>query len=187
MHSLVIFNGSARKGQYTEHVTAFVKKIATATGNWHCTVIDPREYNFVLDDEGPTAGRAEITAAMADADAFVVVAPEYNHSYSGSLKYLLDLNMKEYIHKPVACIGVSSGPFGGTRVIESLMPVLREVGMVTSFADVNVSKVGEEITDGQFQNPEKWEKRMQAMLQELYWLSQTLQYGRKNIASKHHE
>ena len=67
------------------------------------------------------------------ADGLVIVAPEYNHGYPGILKHALDTNLKEYIHKPVGLCGVSAGGFGGTRVIESLLPVMRELGMVTIF------------------------------------------------------
>lgn len=67
------------------------------------------------------------------ADAFVLMAPEYNHGYPGLLKHVLDTNLKEYIHKAVGVCGVSAGNFGGTRVIENLLPVLRELGLVTIF------------------------------------------------------
>lgn len=65
------------------------------------------------------------------ADGIVIVTPEYNRGYPGLLKYVLDTNLKEYIHKAVGICGVSAGGFGGARVIENLLPVLRELGLVT--------------------------------------------------------
>jgi hypothetical protein len=73
---------------------------------------------------------------MDRADALVVVSPEYNHGYSGLLKHVLDSCLKEYIHKAVGIVGVSAGPFGGARVIQNLLPVMRELGLVTIFWDV---------------------------------------------------
>lgn len=35
----------------------------------------------------------------------------------------------------------SAGPFGGSRVIQNLLPVMRELGLVTIFWDVNFSSV----------------------------------------------
>src|SRR5437870_13891055 len=78
---------------------------------------------------------------MDRADALVIVAPEYNHGYSGLLKHVLDSCLKEYIHKAVGIVGVSAGPFGGARVVENLLPVMRELGLVTTFWDVNFSSV----------------------------------------------
>jgi hypothetical protein len=67
------------------------------------------------------------------ADALVIVAPEYNHGYPGLLKHVLDTNLKEYIHKAAGIVGVSAGIFGGARAIQNLIPVLRELGLVTIF------------------------------------------------------
>ena len=75
------------------------------------------------------------------ADALVLVVPEYNHGYPGLLKHVLDTNLKEYIHKAVGICGVSAGGLGGTRVIENLLPVMRELGLVTIFWDGNFSSV----------------------------------------------
>ena len=72
------------------------------------------------------------SSRMTRADALVIVAPEYNHGYSGMLKHVLDSCLKEYIHKAVGIVGVSAGPFGGARVIENLLPVMRELQCVES-------------------------------------------------------
>jgi NAD(P)H-dependent FMN reductase len=68
--------------------------------------------------------------AAARADAFVIVSPEYNHGYPGELKILLDSLNEEYRGKPALIAGVSSGPFGGTRMADHLKVVLAELKMV---------------------------------------------------------
>ena len=78
---------------------------------------------------------------MDRADALVLVSPEYNHGYPGLLKHVLDTSLKEYIHKAVGVAGVSAGVFGGARAIQNLIPVLRELGLVTIFWDVNFTSV----------------------------------------------
>src|SRR5262245_63099972 len=75
------------------------------------------------------------------ADGLVIVTPEYNRGYPGLLKHVLDTNLKEYIHKAVGICGVSAGGFGGTRVIQNLLPVMRELGLVTIFWDGNFYNV----------------------------------------------
>src|SRR6476661_11096621 len=113
-------------------------------------LIDVRKLDLSSMDAGEAIKDAAFSEAVRQADGLVIVAPEYNHGYPGILKHVLDTNLKEYIHKPVGLCGVSAGGFGGTRVVESLLPVMRELGLVTIFWDVNVSSVGKAFdADGQ--------------------------------------
>jgi NAD(P)H-dependent FMN reductase len=124
--------------------------------------------------------------AIIEADGLVIVAPEYNHGYPGSLKSVLDLLLREYIHKAVAFVGVSAGPWGGTRVIEAMVPMARELGLAVTFTDLNFPKV-ETVFDeqGKLLDP-AFEQRATAFLDELIWMSRVLKWGRANVPSKYH-
>ena len=98
----LIFNGTMRKGQYTEQVTKFVRGVAEKRKDASFEVIDPRKLGLKFDDEGQAASPLSLTRKVAAADGYIIVTPEYNHGYPGSLKYVLELNLKQYIHKPVA-------------------------------------------------------------------------------------
>ncbi|HEV3410253.1 MAG TPA: NAD(P)H-dependent oxidoreductase, partial [Chthoniobacterales bacterium] len=116
-------------------------------------LIDIRTLPLRLDDAGEQIKIPEFSEKMKRADGLILVVPEYNHSFPGLLKHALDTNLEEYIHKAVGICGVSAGPFGGTRVIEHLLPVMRELGLVTTFTDVNFGNVGKLFTeDGQLQD-----------------------------------
>src|SRR4051812_25607869 len=80
--------------------------------------------------------------AVVAADGLVIVTPEYNHGYPGALKSVLDLLLREYVHKAVAFVGVSAGPWGGTRVVEACLPMVRELGLAATFTDLNFPSVG---------------------------------------------
>src|SRR5258705_1506381 len=95
-----------------------------------------------MDDAEEALKDSQFSAKVARADGLILVVPEYNHSLPGLLKHALDTNLKEYIHKAAGVCGVSAGPFGGTRMIESLVPILRELGLVTIFWDVHFSNAG---------------------------------------------
>jgi NAD(P)H-dependent FMN reductase len=123
---------------------------------------------------------------IIQADGLVIVAPEYNHGYPGSLKAVLDLLLKEYIHKAVAFVGVSAGPWGGTRVIESMVPMVRELGLAVTFADLNFPKVQTIFDAEEKLLDQAFEKRAKDFLDELVWMSGTLKWGRGNLPSKHH-
>jgi NAD(P)H-dependent FMN reductase len=98
------------------------------------------------------------------------------------LKHVLDSCLKEYIHKAVGVVGVSRGMFGGTRVIENLLPVLRELGLVTIFWDVNFSTV-HKVFDAQGNLLDQtFLGVIDQFLKELIWMAKTLRHGREEIA-----
>ena len=99
------------------------------------------------------------------------------------LKHVLDSNLKEYIHKAVGVCGVSAGGFGGTRVIEAFLPVLRELGLVTIFWDGNFSGAQKLFDDdGKILDEATHVKRIDKFLGELIWMSKVLRYGRENVS-----
>src|SRR5215813_5619789 len=122
--------------------------------------------------------------AVIKADGLVIVTPEYNHGYPGSLKAVLDLLLKEYIHKAVAFVGVSAGPWGGTRVIEAMVPMARELGLAVTFTDLNFPFVQKTFDEhGKLLDP-AFDKRAKDFLDELVWMARVLKWGRKNVPSK---
>jgi NAD(P)H-dependent FMN reductase len=124
--------------------------------------------------------------AIIRADGLVIVTPEYNHGYPGALKSVLDLLLKEYIHKAVALVGVSSGTFGGARVVEALVPLVRELGLAVTFRDLNFPKVQDKFDQNGVLLDSAYEKRVKEFLDELVWMSSALKWGRENLPSKHH-
>ena len=125
--------------------------------------------------------------AILRADGLVIVSPEYNHGYPGTLKGVLDLMLREYVHRAVAFVGVSAGPWGGTRVIESMVPMVRELGLAVTFSDLNFPKVQNTFdADGRLLDP-AFEKRAKDFLDELVWMATTLKWGRENVPSKFHQ
>src|SRR5215218_1648309 len=131
--------GTARKGRASENVARFMLGEVQKHEGVETELIDIRDLDLSMDDEGEAVKDARFSGQMSRADALVIVVPEYNHGYPGLLKHALDSNLKEYIHKAVGICGVSAGGFGGTRVIENLLPVMRELGLVTIFWDINFS------------------------------------------------
>lgn len=124
--------------------------------------------------------------AIIKADGLVIVSPEYNHGYPGSLKAVLDLLLKEYIHKAVAFAGVSAGPWGGVRVIEAMVPMVRELGLAVTFTDLNFPFVQKTFDDSGKLLDQAFEQRAKDFLDELVWMARVLKWGRENVPSKHH-
>ena len=83
--------------------------------------------------------------------------------------------------RAVALVGVSSGPFAGIRVVQSLLPVMRELGLVTIFWDINVGSVAKVFSEDGRLLDEAFIRRSDRFIRELIWMSKTLQHGREHV------
>ncbi|HKS26629.1 MAG TPA: NADPH-dependent FMN reductase [Pyrinomonadaceae bacterium] len=174
--------GTTRKGRASENVARFVHGELEKLAGVETELVDVRDVKLPVDDAGEDIKDSGFSALVGRADGLVIVTPEYNHGYPGMLKHLLDTNLKEYIHKAVGICGVSAGGFGGTRVIENLLPVMRELGLVTIFWDGNFSGAQKLFdSDGKLLD-EAYVKRIEKFLKELVWMSKVLRYGRENVS-----
>jgi NAD(P)H-dependent FMN reductase len=173
--------GTARQGRQSENVAHFVFEQTKKRGDVETELIDVRKLPMRLDDAGEQMKDATFSATIERCDGIILVVPEYNHGYPGLLKHALDMNLKEYIHKAVGICGVSAGPFGGARVIEGLLPVMRELGLVTIFEDVNFAKVGTLFDEHGKLLDQSYVRRVDKFLNELTWMARVLRRGRKNI------
>jgi NAD(P)H-dependent FMN reductase len=174
--------GTARQGRQSEHAARFVFEQAKKRAGVETELIDVRTLPMRLDDAGEQMKDPKFASTIERCDGLILVTPEYNHGYPGLLKHALDMNLKEYIHKAVGICGVSAGPFGGARVIEHLVPVMRELGLVTIFEDVNFGKVGTLFDERGNLLDENFVRRVDTFLNELIWMARVLRHGRENIA-----
>jgi NAD(P)H-dependent FMN reductase len=180
--------GTSRKDRESENVANWVCAKMRERDDIETQLFDVRDFVLPQDDYGTALGPQypEWRDAIIKADGLVIVTPEYNHGYSGNLKSVLDLLLKEYIHKAVAFVGVSAGPWGGTRVIESMVPMVRELGLAVTFSDLNFPTVkGKFDEDGKLLD-DAYEDRVKGFLDELVWMATTLRWGRENVPSKYH-
>lgn len=183
-----ILLGTPRKNRESGNVANWVCSKMRERDDIETQLFDVCEFNLPYDHYGTEIGGdfPEWRDAIIRADGLVIVTPEYNHGYPGSLKSVLDLLLKEYIHKAVAFVGVSAGPWGGTRVIEACVPMVRELGLAVTFSDLNFPSVKSKFDDDGKLLDEAYEKRIDGFLDELVWMATTLHWGRENVPSKFH-
>jgi NAD(P)H-dependent FMN reductase len=108
---------STRDGRFGPTVAEWFATEARARPDVDVDLID-------LADTGPAGPR------LAAAEAFVVVTPEYNHSYPAPLKAVIDSHFQEWVAKPVGFVAYG-GLSGGLRAVEHLRPVFAELHAVT--------------------------------------------------------
>jgi len=145
-------------------------------------LIDIAELRLPVDDAGEAIKDPRFSEAVERADALIIVSPEYNHSFPGLLKHVLDSCLKEYIHKPAGIVGVSAGIFGGARVIEHFQPVLRELGLVSIFWDVNFGSIHKVFDQSGRLMDDAYIRRTDKFLGELIWMAKVLRYGREHVS-----
>lgn len=182
-----VLAGTTRAQRKSIYAARLVAEIGATFDDVETGVIDPKDFNFPGDGNDPEGKDPCYTAITGRADGFFIVSPEYNHSFPGSLKRMLDSELENYIHKPVAFAGVSSGQWGGVRAIEALVGSVREMGLVTTFTDMQFPKVQELFDDEGRLKDEAYREHIKGAWTELIWMTNVLKYGRANIESKYHK
>lgn len=188
MLNVPVLVGSNRKDRHSIFPARWLVEQMRSRGDIQTRLFDVAEFALPQHDYGQAIkdNFPEWREAIVKADGLVIVTPEYNHGYPGILKAVLDLLLREYVHKAVAFVGVSAGPWGGTRVIEAMVPMVRELGLAVTFADLNFPFVQKTFDDhGTLLDP-AFEKRAKDFLDELVWMAQVMKWGRENVPSKFH-
>jgi NAD(P)H-dependent FMN reductase len=137
---------------------------------------DARLPDVLADKPAPEV--AAITPRLANADVFVVVTPEYNHSFPAPLKNAIDWHFKEWRAKPVGFVSYG-GISGGLRAVEQLRQVFAELHAVTVRDTVSFHGAWTQFdSEGRPKDPERYEKGTPSMLDQLAWWGQALREAR---------
>lgn len=172
-----ILVGTKREGNHSSFVGEYVHRMAQKRDDLHTELFFA---DAILNShESEKEPFLSYKKMIEKGDGLIIVSPEYNHGYPGSLKEILDLFLKEYIHKVVGVVGVSSGELGGARMIEHILPVLRELGLVCVSSDVRIGRVAEYFGESPSKNPDVFNVPVEKFLDELMWIGNTLKRGRK--------
>lgn len=186
--SLPLILGTNRQDRASENVARWVHAQMLKREGISSRFFDVRDFELPRDDYGTGISGLfpDWRDAVLQGDGLVIVTPEYNHGYPGILKSVLDVLLKEYIHKAVAFVSVSAGLWGGTRVVEAMLPVARELGLAVTFTDLNFPSVKTKFNENGELLDAAYERRAAGFLDELEWMARALKWGRENLPSKHH-
>lgn len=128
--------------------------------------------------------KTEVTHRIADADAYVIVTPEYNHSYPAALKRLIDWHYVEWMAKPATVVGY--GVHGGHAAIEHLRGVLAELNVVTTRRCPSLRAPWQAVSDDGRYEPGGGEGRaLTDALAQLRWWSDALAPARRTGTFPH--
>lgn len=135
--SIKVIAGSTREGRFSDKAAAWIAEELKKQEGLDVEILDLRDYDMPFFNEAATPSYktepykhpavAKFTAKIAEGDAFVIVAPEYNHGPTAVLKNALDWVYQEWNNKTVGF--VSYGSVGGARAVEQLRLTAVELQM----------------------------------------------------------
>ena len=181
-----VLQGTTRPARKSIHAARLVESIGKDISDIETMLVDPVNFNFPYDGNDNENKDPQYSEITKRADGFFIVTPEYNHSFPGTLKRMLDSELENYIHKPVAFAGVSDGLWGGVRAIESLVNSVREMGLIATFTDVQFPRIQDIFDENGKLLDEKYLTRVKRSWDELIWMAKVLKTGRETIKSKYH-
>ncbi len=187
---LAVILGSVRQGRFGPVVAQWFLGEARHHGQFDAELIDLAEtpLPLVLPSESPKAaatyprpaGMTDLTRKLDAADAFVVVTPEYNHSFPASVKSLIDWHFTQWQAKPIGFVSYG-GVAGGLRAVEQLRLVFAEMHAVTVRDTVSFHRYPELFdADGRLIDPDGPNGAAKILLDQLVWWGTVLHDARLN-------
>jgi NAD(P)H-dependent FMN reductase len=187
--NIAVVCGSVRDNRNSLTVSKYFVKKLQATGHTG-TLVDFVELPlpFVNSDPNPSKlnknypdPNIQEWSRIADAaDAFIFVAPEYNHGLSGVLKNALDWLYPEFKHKPAALVGVSNGASAGIRAVEMLRPIMAVFAIYDIREGVNFASAQNVFDADANLLDESYQKRIDGMIDSLAKVAEVMKGLRQN-------
>jgi NAD(P)H-dependent FMN reductase len=192
LSKLQIIIGSTRPTRAADLVAPWLIERASGHGGFDVEVLDLRDWPLPMfgehlgtvgDFQDPTYSEPIVKAwnqKIKQADAYLVLTPEYNHSIPGVLKNAIDSVFVSFAfrNKPLAAVGYSGGIAGGVRAIEHLAQIAIEAELVPVRTSVIIPQVVEAFdVNGKPINP-LTDISLQVALDDLAWWAATLKQGR---------
>jgi len=184
MAKIAVIVGSVRSERQGIKVAKWIVKNLEGR-NHEVSLVDPVQLQLPLLDKmykemkTPSENLKKLYTVIKDADGYIPVTPEYNHSVSSAMKNTLDYFLEEYFFKPSGIVSYSVGPFGGILAGNHLRQVLAEMGAPAIPSQLPISKVQEVFGDGGELLDKNYERRFERFFDEFEWYVNALSEQRK--------
>ena len=184
MAKIAVIVGSVRSERQGIKVANWiVKKLEQRKHN--VDLVDPMELQLPLLDKmykeikTPPENLQKLYTIIKEADGYIAITPEYNHSISAAMKNTLDYFLEEYFFKPSGIVSYSVGPFGGILAGTHLRQVLAEMGAPAIPSQLPISKVQEVFGENGELLDKNYERRADRFFDEFEWYVTALSEQRK--------
>lgn len=174
MAKIAVIVGSIRKDRQGIKVANWIKQ-KLEDRNHSVFFIDPVELDLPLLDkmykemEEPSEKLKKLQSMIKNADGYIPVTPEYNHSTSSAMKNTLDIFLEEYFFKPSAIVSYSVGGFGGVNAAQQLRLIFAELGAPSISSSFQISKVKDVFDENGSLVDKNYDRRVARFLDEFEW------------------
>ena len=189
---LQVIVGSTRPTRAADKVVPWVVNRAALHEAFETEVIDLRDWQLPMfgehmgsigDPNDPSYSEQIVrrwNRKIAEADAYLVITPEYNHSVPGELKNAIDSVFFSFAfrNKPMAMVGYSGGIGGAIRAIEHLAQIAVEVEAAPLRSTVVLPFVDKAFTPDGEPAEQATEVSLQILLDDLAWWGAALRDAR---------
>ncbi|MGN6617246.1 MAG: NADPH-dependent FMN reductase [Ilyomonas sp.] len=178
--NIEIVSGSPRKESITYRVALYLKKYLEKNTTHNIGIIDVRNWNLLaLQQEiyssverAPKELRP-LAERMFAADAFILLTPEYNGSYTPALKNLFD-HFPKQMHKAFGIATASTGVMGGMRASQQLQLLINALfGIASPYMLITPTVEKKFDASGNLIDP-LFEKNVHTFATEFLWLAENL-------------
>ena len=174
-----IISGSPRTNSVTHRVALHLKDWLSQNSTHDVDIIDMRDWNippiqaaWSSIDKAPVEFQP-LAERIFNADAYILVSPEYNGSYSPAMKNLLDHFPKRH-HKPFGIVTASPGAMGGIRASQQLLQLVPALFGIASPYMLIIPAVDKKFSpDGDLLD-ESFQNGVHNFISEFLWLSEKL-------------
>lgn len=178
MAKIAVLVGSVRQDRQGIKVARWMEK-KLQERNHTVFFIDPMELDLPLLDrmykemQNPSDKLKDLRSKIKNAEGYMPVTPEYNHSTSAAMKNTLDYFLEEYFFKPSAIVSYSQGGFGGVNAAQHLRQIFSELGAPSIPSSFSIPKVHDAF-DENGDLDARYDKRMAKFLNEFEWYVEAL-------------
>lgn len=189
MLHITILYGAIRQGRQSLRVARAIRDALQQSGQAEVTFIDIKDYELPVmeqrlkDMAQPPQSLLTISKAINTADGLVLVTPEYNGSYSGAFKNMIDYFTKEYDKKPMAIAVASDGRLGGINASHHLQHLVLSIGGLPMPYFLLTPQVQEAYDAAGHPVTEKAKTDLKHFISEVLWFFTVIQKGKETAGA----
>ena len=181
--NIEIISGSPRKDSVSFRAVLFLQNFLQQKSQHNVGIIDVRDWEvptllqsvWMSADKAPEALRP-LAKRMFEAEAFILVSPEYNGSYSGALKNLLD-HFPKQTRKTFGIVTSSPGALGGMRAAQQMQLLVSALFGIGSPYMLLVPAIQNKFDEQGNLKDESFQKNIDVFVAEYLWLAESINPG----------
>lgn len=180
MLKITILYGAIREGRRSIKAARAVEKALNESGKADVTFIDLKDYDLPVMEkrlmhlDNPPAKLVEISNAIKNADGLVFVTPEYNNSYSGAFKNMVDYFTKEWAKKPIGNVCAAAGKMAGINASNMVQLLISGIGAFAMPYKLLVPHLEDSLSDDGTPQTEDLKKSIDKFTEEYLWFAEAI-------------